>query len=165
MPLTANFKDVQLDCECCYLHGLYLSFWLQLNSIWLPFSILTNVLTHFVNIFLYHSALVSTCTYQIVQCTKLQPTFSSILTYINPIYRYFHISAAVLMCTNLVVQLQQTLSILTYIYQLIQFSVHQIEYPLGGSSKTLVMLTSCWQLPWYYYCDVRQYYCDIRTFI
>ncbi len=25
------------------------------------------------------------------------------------------------------------------------------------------MYTSCWLLPWYYYCDVRLYYCDIRT--
>ncbi len=25
------------------------------------------------------------------------------------------------------------------------------------------MSTSCWLLPWYYYCDVRLYYCDIRT--
>ncbi len=25
------------------------------------------------------------------------------------------------------------------------------------------MYTSCRQLPWYYYCDVRLYYCDIRS--
>ncbi len=33
----------------------------------------------------------------------------------------------------------------------------------GAVAKQVVMYTSCWLLPWYYYCDIRLYYCDIRT--
>ncbi len=38
--------------------------------------------------------------------------------------------------------------------------VHQVEYPLGGSSIKYIY-TSYWQLTWYWYsmyCDVRLYY-------
>ncbi len=39
-----------------------------------------------------------------------------------------------------------------------QFSVPQI--PTRGQFKKVVMFTSCWLLPWYYYCDIR---CTIVT--
>ncbi len=52
-----------------------------------------------------------------------------------------------------------------YTSKMHQFSLPQIGYPLGGSSKncTVVMFTSCSQLSWYYYCDIIFYYCDIRS--
>ncbi len=45
----------------------------------------------------------------------------------------------------------------------VQFSVPQIEYSLGGSSKKVVMFTSMLIVACYYYCDIRLYHCDTRT--
>ncbi len=45
----------------------------------------------------------------------------------------------------------------------LEFSVPQIEYPLGGSRKKGSHVYFLLIVPWYYYCDVRLHYCDITT--
>ncbi len=44
-----------------------------------------------------------------------------------------------------------------------QFSVPQIEYPLGGSSKKGSQVYFLLIVAIDHYCDDRLYYCDIRT--
>ncbi len=80
-----TFKGLQLHWECCYVPHLHPPFWSSFNSIWLPLF----HFNHFINIFRFLSALVPTCSNRHFQCIKLQPTFSSKLTWFNHFLSHF----------------------------------------------------------------------------
>ncbi len=70
-------KGLQLDWECCHVPALNLPFWPSFISMWLYIFILT----HFVNIVWFLSALIPTHIDLTPHCTQFYPTFSSILIF------------------------------------------------------------------------------------